>query len=258
MTKSQKIVLITGAAKRIGQIVALEMAKAGWDIAIHYGKSKQEALETISKINALGRLAVGLQADLENESEVEQIIPQCIDQLGLPHCIVNNASRFEYDDPATVRYQNIVKDCMINLAAPLILSKVYFEQLRLRPIEKGLVVHILDQKLSNLNPDYFSYTLSKSALDTAVKMQAMYFAPQLRVMGIAPGITLTSGDQSADGFTQAHQEVLLGQSSTPADIAHAILFLNQAQAMTGDVIYVDGGQHLQASQRDVMFLTKVK
>lgn len=125
-------------------------------------------------------------------------------------------------------------------------------------MEKGLIVHILDQKLSNLNPDYFSYTLSKSALDTAVKMQAMYFAPQIRVMGIAPGITLTSGDQSADGFAQAHQEVLLGQSSTPKDIAQAVLFLNQASAMTGDVIYVDGGQHLQTSQRDVMFLTKIK
>jgi short-subunit dehydrogenase len=258
MTESQKIALITGAAKRIGQTIALEMARAGWDIAIHYGKSKQEALETISQIKALGRRAIGLQADLENESEVEQLIPHCIDQLGLPNCIVNNASRFEYDDPASVQYQNIIKNCTINLAAPLILSKVYFEQLRIRPMEKGLIVHILDQKLSNLNPDYFSYTLSKSALDTAVKMQAMYFAPQIRVMGIAPGITLTSGDQSADGFAQAHQEVLLGQSSTPKDIAQAVLFLNQASAMTGDIIYVDGGQHLQTSQRDVMFLTKIK
>ncbi len=258
MNQSQKIVLITGAAKRIGQTVALEMAKAGWDIAIHYGKSKLEALETISQIKALGRQAIALQADLEKEADVEQLIPQCIDQLGLPHCIVNNASLFEYDNPSTVDYQQIVKNCSVNLAAPLVLSKAYFEKLSGTPLQKGLIIHILDQKLSNLNPDYFSYTLSKSALDAAVKMQAMYFAPRLRVMGIAPGITLTSGDQSSVGFSQAHQEVLLGQSSTPKDIAQAVLFLNQAQAMTGDVIYVDGGQHLQSSARDVMFLTKTK
>jgi NAD(P)-dependent dehydrogenase (short-subunit alcohol dehydrogenase family) len=171
---------------------------------------------------------------------------------------VNSASLFEYDDPSSIQYENIIKNFAINLAAPLVLSKHFAQYLKSQPDKKGVIVHILDQKLDNLNPDFFSYTLSKSALEAAVKMQAMYFAPIIRVMGVAPGITLTSGDQTAAGFTEAHQAVLLGQSSTPEDIAQAILYINQAQALTGTVLYVDGGQHLQSSPRDVMFLTKAK
>jgi NAD(P)-dependent dehydrogenase (short-subunit alcohol dehydrogenase family) len=256
MNEHQKIVLITGAAKRIGQTIALEMARAGWDIAIHYGKSKREAQETISQIQAIGQKAIAIQADLSKESEVEEIIPICIEQLGLPNCIVNNASLFEYDDPASVNFHNIVRHIEINLAAPAVLTKILFEKIQHTGNKPGVIVHLLDQKLNNLNPDFFSYTLSKSALDTAVQMQAMFFAPHLRIMGIAPGITLVSGDQTDQGFQQAHQQVLLGKSSTPEDIAQAILYINQAHALTGSVLYVDGGQHLQASQRDVMFLTK--
>ncbi|MEI7426955.1 MAG: SDR family oxidoreductase [Betaproteobacteria bacterium] len=258
MNEPRKIVLITGAAKRIGKTIALEMAKAGWDIAIHYGKSKQEAHETAQLVRSFGQNAICIQADLAMESEVEQIIPTCIEQMGLPYCIVNSASLFEYDDPSSIQYQNIIKNFAINLAAPLVLSKHFAQYLKSQPDKKGVIVHILDQKLDNLNPDFFSYTLSKSALEAAVKMQAMYFAPIIRVMGVAPGITLTSGDQTAAGFTEAHQAVLLGQSSTPEDIAQAILYINQAQALTGTVLYVDGGQHLQSSPRDVMFLTKAK
>jgi NAD(P)-dependent dehydrogenase (short-subunit alcohol dehydrogenase family) len=256
MNRLNKIVLVTGAAKRIGKTIALEMARAGWDVAIHYGHSKVEAEQTVLEIQAIGQQAIAIQADLANESEVEQIIPICIEKLGLPNCIVNNASSFEYDDPASMNYGNIIESAKINLAAPLVLSKALFQQLIERNGPQSLVIHILDQKLRNLNPDFFSYTLSKSALDTAVQMQAMYFAPHLRIMGVAPGITLTSGDQTEEGFKKAHSEVLLGRSSTPEDIAQAILFLSQAPALTGSVLYVDGGQHLQSSNRDVMFLTK--
>jgi NAD(P)-dependent dehydrogenase (short-subunit alcohol dehydrogenase family) len=256
MNETRKIVLITGAAKRIGHIIALEMAKAGWDIAIHYGKSKQEADETVKLVKAMGQKAICLGADLAQESEVEQLLPTCIEKLGLPDCIVNNASIFEYDDPSSFQYQNLTQHMAVNLAAPVLLTKIFAQCLKDYPLKKGVVVHLLDQKLDNLNPDFFSYTLSKSALNTAVTMQAMFFAPQLRVMGVAPGISLTSGDQSQAGFEEAHQAVLLGQSSTPEDIAQAILYITQAQAMTGSVLYVDGGQHLQSSPRDVMFLTQ--
>jgi NAD(P)-dependent dehydrogenase (short-subunit alcohol dehydrogenase family) len=254
MNQNRKIALITGAAKRIGQTIAIEMAKSGWDIAIHYGKSETQALETIAKIEALGQNAIAIQADLSNEQQVEQILPTCIEQIGLPNCIVNNASLFEYDDPASVTYRQITQHAQINLAAPLVLSKMLFKCYQ-KTKDQGVVIHLLDQKLSNLNPDYFSYTLAKSALDTAVKMQAMFFAPSLRVVGIAPGITLTSGDQTESGFVKAHSNVLLGQSSTPLDIAQAVLYINQAHAITGSILYIDGGQHLQASDRDVMFLT---
>jgi NAD(P)-dependent dehydrogenase (short-subunit alcohol dehydrogenase family) len=256
INENQKVVLITGAAKRIGQTIALEMARAGWDVAIHYGKSEAQAQQTVSQIHAMGRKAIAIQADLSNESEVEQIIPSCIEKLGMPNCIVNNASLFEYDDPSSVTYQNLIKNAQINLAAPAVLSKILFENLQKKSLTQAVIIHLLDQKLHNLNPDYFSYTLSKSALESAVKMQAMFFAPKLRVMGIAPGITLTSGDQTHQGFEEAHQKVLLGRSSTPEDIAQAVLYINQAHSLTGSILFVDGGQHLQSSARDVMFLTK--
>jgi NAD(P)-dependent dehydrogenase (short-subunit alcohol dehydrogenase family) len=256
MNETRKIVLITGAAKRIGHIIALEMAKAGWDIAIHYGKSQEEAQKTVDLIKDLGQNAICIQADLAIESEVQQIIPSCIEQIGVPDCIVNNASIFEYDDPSTIDYAQLIKNVSINLAAPAVITKMYAQVLKDYPTNKGLVVHILDQKLDNLNPDFFSYTLSKSALDSAVRMQAMFFAPQLRIMGVAPGITLTSGDQSPEGYQEAQAGVLLGYSSKPDDIAQCIMYLQEAKALTGSVLYVDGGQHLQSSHRDVMFLTK--
>ena len=256
MNETRKIVLITGAAKRIGHIIALEMAKAGWDIAVHYGRSLEEAEKTVALIESMGRKAISIQADLANESEVEHVIPICIKELGVPDCVVNNASIFEYDDPSTINYELLTQMLAINLAAPLVLTKRYAEALKEQPNKKGLVVHVLDQKLDNLNPDFFSYTLSKAGLDSALKMQAMFFAPQLRIMGVAPGITLTSGDQSLEGYQEAQSGVLLGHSSTPEDIAQAIIYLNQAKALTGSTLYVDGGQHLQSSARDVMFLTK--
>jgi NAD(P)-dependent dehydrogenase (short-subunit alcohol dehydrogenase family) len=114
---------------------------------------------------------------------------------------------------------------------------------------------LLDQKLINLNPDYLSYTLSKAALATSVEVLALDFAPHLRVIGLAPGISLPSGDQTNDGFTKAHQMTPLGKSSTPEDIAQAAVFLAQANAITGTTLYVDGGQHLLPSSRDVMFKT---
>jgi NAD(P)-dependent dehydrogenase (short-subunit alcohol dehydrogenase family) len=117
------------------------------------------------------------------------------------------------------------------------------------------VIHLLDQKLINLNPDYLSYTLSKAALLTSVELLAVDFAPHLRVVGLAPGITLTSGDQTEAGFSKAHQMTPLGKSSTPNDIARAAIFLACSNAITGTTLYVDGGQHLLPSSRDVMFKT---
>jgi NAD(P)-dependent dehydrogenase (short-subunit alcohol dehydrogenase family) len=150
----------------------------------------------------------------------------------------------------------------INLAAPILLSQLMFEYHKSQINKAGesdlsipSVIQLLDQKLINLNPDYLSYTLSKAALLTSVEMLAVDFAPNLRVIGLAPGITLTSGDQTEAGFTQAHQMTPLGKSSTPIDIAKAAVFLASSNAITGTTLYVDGGQHLLPSSRDVMFKT---
>jgi NAD(P)-dependent dehydrogenase (short-subunit alcohol dehydrogenase family) len=150
----------------------------------------------------------------------------------------------------------------VNLAAPVLLSQLMFKHQKhkaKRVIDADsfipLVIHLLDQKLINLNPDYLSYTLSKAALLTSVELLAVDFAPHLRVVGLAPGITLTSGDQTEVGFLKAHQMTPLGKSSTPSDIAKAAIFLVSSNAITGTTLYVDGGQHLLPSSRDVMFKT---
>jgi NAD(P)-dependent dehydrogenase (short-subunit alcohol dehydrogenase family) len=148
----------------------------------------------------------------------------------------------------------------VNLAAPILLSQLMFEHHKNSAGKTEAeflpsVIQLLDQKLINLNPDYLSYTLSKAALATSIEMLALDFAPHLRVVGLAPGISLPSGDQTEEGFIKAHQMTPLGKSSTPADVAKATVFLSLANAITGTTLYVDGGQHLLPSSRDVMFKT---
>lgn len=257
MNQQNKIALITGAAKRVGRVIALQMAAAGWDIAIHYGKSKQDALGLISQIEALGRRVIAIEADLQNPEAVKRILPECVAGLGLPNCLINNAALFEYDEPSAFKSDLLNAHMQINLAAPLMLSEQFYHLHADHASQKdpGVIIHLLDQKLDNLNPDFFSYTMSKAALEAAMKMQALHFAPRLRVVGIAPGITMVSGDQSATGFLQAHQMTPLQRSSSPEDIAQGIIYICSATAMTGTTLQIDGGQHLFGSRRDVMFLT---
>jgi len=259
MITEPKIALITGAAKRLGKAIALEMAKAGWDIAVHYGTSEAEAQQTVTEIKQIGQRAIALDADLANEHEVSKLISQCQNELGLPNCIVNNASLFSYDTAATFSYDALARHMSINTAAPITLARTLHErrqQSKLTFAHPGVIINLLDQKLINPNPDYLSYTLSKAALLEATTLLAQALAPNLRVVGLAPGITLLSGDQSDESFKQSHSMTPLGKSSTPQDIAAAVIYLAGAHAMTGTTLYVDGGQHLQASDRDVMFLTK--
>jgi NAD(P)-dependent dehydrogenase (short-subunit alcohol dehydrogenase family) len=150
---------------------------------------------------------------------------------------------------------------LTNVAAPLILSRdLYRLHAKQRSEDvigpSGVVINLLDQKLANLNPDFLSYTLSKAALHSATTLLAQSFAPNLRVVGVAPGITMVSGDQSEDGFVKAHSMTPLGRSSTPDDIAGAVIYLANSNAVTGTTLYVDGGQHLLSTDRDVMFLTE--
>ncbi|SMC64559.1 SDR family oxidoreductase [Polynucleobacter kasalickyi] len=257
MNQQNKIALITGAAKRVGRVIALQMAAAGWDIAIHYGKSKQDALGVISQIEDMGCRVIGIEADLQDPEEVKKILPECVARLGLPDCLINNAALFEYDEPSAFQSDLLNAHMQINVAAPLILSEQLYQlhAAQTSPKEPAVIIHLLDQKLDNLNPDFFSYTMSKAALEAAMKMQALHFAPKLRVVGVAPGITMISGDQSASSFQQAHQMTPLQRSSSPEDIAQGILYVCSAKAMTGTTLQIDGGQHLFGSRRDVMFLT---
>ncbi|MCS0591081.1 SDR family oxidoreductase [Massilia norwichensis] len=249
-----RVALVTGAGRRIGREIALGMAKAGWDIAVHYRASEAEAMEVVHAIRELGRRAVALQADLTNEHAVRTLPRQVVHLLGALDCIVNNASLFEYDKPAAFSPALLAAHMQCNVTAPLLLASALHAQVA----EGGqaVVVNLLDQKLYNLNPDFLSYTLSKSALHTATTLLAQALAPKLRVVGVAPGITMVSGDQTEDGFQQAHTVTPLGRSSTPQDIVEAVCYAANARALTGTTLLVDGGQHLVPLERDVMFLTK--
>lgn len=249
---SPKIALITGAARRLGRAIALGMAADGWDIVVHYRTSRAEAEGTANDIEQLGRRAALLDGDLADESVSKSLLPRASDLLGPVNCVVNNASLFEFDDASSFSSDMLHAHMQANLAAPLILAQSLHA---LTPAgQQSVVINLLDQKLFNLNPDFLSYTLSKAGLHTATTLLAQALAPKVRVVGVAPGLTLVSGDQTEAGFSKAHQQTPLGKSSTPDDIAGAVCYLARAQAVTGTVLVVDGGQHLIPTQRDVMFL----
>ncbi|WP_426116448.1 SDR family oxidoreductase [Massilia sp. PWRC2] len=246
--------LVTGAGRRIGRAIALGLAQAGWDIALHYRHSRVEAEQTAAAVRALGRQAVLLDADLADEAAVRALAGRASAALGPLGCIVNNASLFEYDNAADFSPALLATHMQANVAAPILLAQALHAATPAG--SQAVVINLLDQKLDNLNPDYLSYTLSKAALQTATIMLAQALAPTVRVVGVSPGITMVSGDQSQAGFASAHRATPLGQSSTPQDIVDAVCYLARARAITGTTLLVDGGQHLMTLSRDVMFLTE--
>ncbi|WP_455278997.1 SDR family oxidoreductase [Cupriavidus necator] len=256
------VALVTGGARRLGRAIALELAAQGWDVAVHCHRSVDEAEALATQIRALGRRAAVLRADLADEAATGRLVADCTAALGVPTCLVNNASLFQYDVATSFSYASLDTHMRTNVAAPLLLARELHKALApaagtdKAAEPRGVVVNLLDQKLDNLNPDFLSYTLSKAALQTATVQLAQALAPRLRVVGVAPGITLVSGEQSEQSFRRAHRVTPLGQSSTPEDIAQAVAYLAQARAVTGTTLYVDGGQHLMPLARDVMFLTE--
>lgn len=247
-----KIALITGAARRLGRAIALGMAEDGWDVVVHYRTSRAEAEDTVNDIKQFGRRAALLEGDLADEAVSKSLLRRANDLLGPVSCVVNNASLFEFDDASSFSSDMLHAHMQANLAAPLILAQSLHALTAAG--QQSVVINLLDQKLFNLNPDFLSYTLSKAGLHTATTLLAQALAPKVRVVGVAPGLTLVSGDQTETGFSKAHQQTPLGKSSTPNDIADAVCYLARAQALTGTVLVVDGGQHLIPTQRDVMFL----
>jgi len=246
--------LVTGAGRRIGRAIALGLARAGWDVAVHYRDSEADARTTAAAVEALGRRAVLLQCDLADEAAVRLLLGQAIDALGPVGCVVNNASLFEYDSAADFSPTLLAAHMQANVSAPILLAQALHAATPAG--SQAAVINLLDQKLYNINPDYLSYTLSKAALHTATTMLAQALAPTVRVAAVAPGLTMVSGDQTEAGFEQAHQATPLGHSSSAQDIVDAVCYLAGARAVTGATLIVDGGQHLMPLPRDVMFLTK--
>lgn len=260
---SQRTALVTGGARRIGREIALALARDGWDIAVHYHGSKDAALATALEIQALGRRAQAFAFDLAGSGEPAKLLAACEAALGPVRCIVNNASRFDYDSAADFSVAAFEEHMRTNVVAPVRLAWALHAQLEAARAnapgtsdawEPGVVVNLLDQKLWNPNPDFFSYTLSKAALETATGLLARALAPVVRVVGLAPGITLAARGQSPTEFAAAHRATPLGQSSTPEDLARGAVYLARARAVTGTTLLVDGGQHLVPTARDIMFL----
>ena len=249
-----RVALVTGAGRRIGRAIALGLAQAGWDVAVHYRGSESAARETAAAVEALGRRAALLQCDLSDETAVRALVPRAIAALGALGCVVNNASQFDYDSAADFSPALLAAHMQANVAAPILLAQALHAATPAG--SDAVVVNLLDQKLYNLNPDFLSYTLSKAALHSATTMLAQALAPTVRVVGVAPGLTLVSGEQTDSGFAKAHQATPLGRSSSPQDIVDAVCYLAGARGVTGATLLVDGGQHLMPLPRDVMFLTK--
>ena len=253
-TKSERrVALVTGAGKRIGRAISLGLAAEGWDLALHFHRSHAETEGLATEISALGVKAVPVRCDLGSAEQVSDLIAECQRRLGTPTCLVNNAALFEYDDLASLEPEKWQRHLNVNLLAPLLLAKAFAAQIP--EGATGCIVNLLDQKVFNLNPDFFSYTIAKLGLEGATRVLAMALAPKVRVCGVAPGITLVSAEQTADGFDRAHHLAPLGRSSTVEDIADTVRFVVNARALTGTTIVVDGGQHLWSSRRDVQFGT---
>jgi NAD(P)-dependent dehydrogenase (short-subunit alcohol dehydrogenase family) len=247
---SKPVVLVTGAAQRIGREIALHLAAQGWHVAVHYRRSAAAAAQTVAAVREAGGVAQAFAADLSDEAECVALVPAVQAAFGRIDAVVNNASLFEHDDVASFSVARMEKHWRANTAPAILLARA------LHAAGGRVVVNLLDQKLWNPNPDYLSYTLSKAALEAANTLLAQALAPQVRVCGVAPGVTLLSGEMSGSEFTASHRMTPLGRSSTPADVAGAVHYLLEAPAVTGTTLLVDGGQHLQPQARDVMFLAR--
>ncbi|ODU10482.1 MAG: short chain dehydrogenase [Rubrivivax sp. SCN 71-131] len=252
---NRPVALVTGAARRLGRAIALEIAAHGFDLALHYRHAAVEAEELAARLRALGAQAWLLQADLADEAATNALVPQAQAVAGRIDAVVNNASRFEHDTVESFGHAAMERHWRANTAAPILLARALHAAVSRpgHPTGRGCVVNLLDQKLWNPNPDHLSYTLSKFALEGATTLLAQALAPRVRVCGVAPGLTLPSGDQSTAEFETAHRLTPLGRGSGAEDVAQAVRFLLQAPAVTGTTLLVDGGQHLQPRARDVMF-----
>ncbi len=245
---SRGFVLVTGAGRRVGAAIAQHMTQGGWGVGVHYHRSRDGADQIVAAIRAAGGVAEAFRADLSDQTAIDALA-NALTARGDWAGLINSASSFTEDDIASFAFPLAEAQLRLNLIAPVYLARA----LAASKPPRGFVINIADQKVLNPNPDFLSYTLSKLGLASATSTLAMALAPNIRVNCIAPGLMLRSGDQTAENFARVHGQTLTGAGTTPADVAEAALFLANAPNITGALLAVDGGQHLIASARDVMF-----
>jgi len=252
--------LVTGSGIRLGRGMALYLAGRGYDVAVHYATSQQPALETVAEIKALGRNAVALQADLLNEAQVETLLPRAAEALGGPiTCLVNNASVFEYDNIETATRQSWDRHLDSNLRAPFVLTQAMAAQ-GLKPeadeagepVATGLIVNMVDMRVRKLTPEFMSYTIAKMGLWALTRTAAQALTPAIRVNAIGPGPTMQGHRQSESHFKAQRANTVLERGANLSDITAALGYFLDAHAVTGQLLCVDGGQHLGWQTPDVL------
>jgi len=252
--------LVTGAGRRLGRAMALHLARRGLDVALHYASSEAGARSAVDEIHAMGRRACALQADLLNEHETEALVERASEELGGPLTVlVNNASIFEYDNIETASRESWDRHMESNLRAPFVLTQRFAEQVppetvdaRGEPLASALVINMIDQRVRKLTPEYMTYTIAKMGLWAFTKTAAQALAPQVRVNAIGPGPTLRGDRQSEEHFTRQRQATILTRGADERDICGALDYFLNAVAVTGQLLCVDGGQHLAWATPDVL------
>jgi NAD(P)-dependent dehydrogenase (short-subunit alcohol dehydrogenase family) len=241
-TASKPAVLITGAARRIGQAIARDMARSGWAVAIHYRHSEAEARSLRQDIVDADGTAEVFQADLRDFAALDRLVDDCTRTLGAPRCLINNASEFLLDTVQSTEEATWDTHLDINLKAPVFLAQAMAK--RLPDAIDGNIINIIDQRVWKLTPDFFSYTISKAGLWTATRTLAQGLAPRIRVNAIGPGPVLRSVHQTEQDFADEQRSTLLHTGPSTDEIAAAVRFILSSPSMTGQMIALDGGQHL--------------
>ncbi len=241
-SSSPRVVLITGASRRIGREIARDFSARGWRVGVHYRHSGDEAEALVSEIQATGTQAAAFAAELADTDAACDLVTRCAHTLGPVSCLINNASEFLFDSVSSMTQSSWSQHLDVNLKAPVFLSQSLAKQLP--EGMNGNVINIIDQRVWNLTPSFFSYTVSKAGLWSATRMLAQALAPRIRVNAIGPGPVLQSVHQSQADFDAECAHTLLQRGTTPQEIADAIRFILEAPALTGQMLALDAGQHL--------------
>ena len=241
--------LITGAAKRIGARLALELADLGYDVAVHHRSGREEAEAVKAQVEAKGRCCILLHADLDDAKARDALPGLAAEALGPLGVLVNSASLFKYDLFESLTAKIWDAHLSANFTAPVFLARAFADV----AADEAVIINMLDFKVFSPNPDHFSYTASRVAMAGLTPVLAMALAPKIRVAGIAPGLTLPSGDQTQEEFEKAHKSAPTGHGSTPDDIARALRFIIETKSYTGQTLTVDGGEGLLKRTRDVAY-----
>lgn len=260
MTTIPKRALVTGAGRRLGRAMALELARRGHDVAVHYATSQSEAEDVAAEIRAMGRQATTLGADLLDEAQVIPLVARAAEALGGPLCVlVNNASIFEYDTIHSATRKGWDRHMESNLRAPFVLTQAFAEQAPKadtdasgEPVAAALVVNMIDQRVHKPTPEFMTYTIAKMGLWAFTRTAAQALAPRVRVNAIGPGPTLRGSRQTEDHFARQRAATILKRGADAADICAALGYLVDAKSVTGQLICVDGGQHLAWQTPDIL------